>query len=330
VGHSPSSAYIPLTLNYIPRKSAEIVAPQVYPTYAMRTPKQIAAYRANGARSKGPVTAEVNSNSSRDSIRHGIFADTLVVEKQNPTQFLELLNELLDEHPPSTPTQTMLVEAIVAARSRRRRFWGIQKINFDCDIASGTPNPKNTAIRAALALRTNDESIRSHELFLRCEIAIDRQISRAILRLQQLQDTKASKDSNRNSRPNLEPVPSEAAPLDPPDATDPAPQSEKMIWGLGGLGTDAITRQIMIPDAQHARRRSSDMRAANGPGAQARSVADLIEPKSPASLAVPPLLWHGADAISRNARPALEEKCAGPVKTRFLLTSGNSPRLTIV
>jgi hypothetical protein len=58
-------------------------------------------------------------------------------------QFHELLNELLDEHQPSTPTQIMLVETIVAARWRQQRIWGIQKTNFDIDIASIPTKPEN-------------------------------------------------------------------------------------------------------------------------------------------------------------------------------------------
>ncbi len=88
----------------------------------MRTAKQIAASRANGARSKGPVTPVGKANSSRNSTRHGMFADTLVLEKENPPQFHELFNELLDEYQPSTRTQMMLVETIVAARWRQRRI----------------------------------------------------------------------------------------------------------------------------------------------------------------------------------------------------------------
>ncbi len=169
----------------------------MYGTHAMRTPKQIAASRANGARSKGPVTPEGKRNSSRNSTRHGMFADTLVLETEVPSQFHELLNELLDEHKPSTPTQTMLVETIVAARWRQQRIWGIQKTNFDYDIASVETDSENPALRAALALRTTEESIRSHELLLRFEIALDRQISRSLHRLQQLQDRGAQRQSEK-------------------------------------------------------------------------------------------------------------------------------------
>jgi hypothetical protein len=122
-----------------------------------------------------------------------MFADTLVLETEDPAQFHELLNELLDEHQPSTPTQTMLVKTIVAARWRQTRIWGIQKTNFDYDIASVASTSENPAQRAVEALRTNEESIRSHELLLRYEVVLDRQISRALLRLQQLQDRGAKR-----------------------------------------------------------------------------------------------------------------------------------------
>jgi hypothetical protein len=182
----------------------------------MGTPKQIAASRANGARSKGPVTPEGKRTSSRNSTRHGMFADTLVLEKENTAQFHELLNELLDEHQPSTRTQMMLVETIVAARWRQQRIWGIQKTNFDYDIASVEIDSENPALRAVMALRTNDESIRSHELLLRFEIALDRQISRALLRLQKLQE----KDERRKKEsPDLNPDPQEAENTIPPERT---------------------------------------------------------------------------------------------------------------
>ena len=178
----------------------------MYPTHAVRTPNK-SAPPATTEQNLKVLSPRKEHNFSRNSTRHGVFADTLVLEKENPAQFHKLLNELPDEHQPSTPTQTMLVETIVAARWRQRRIWGIQKMNFDYDIASITTNSENAAVRAALALLTNDESISSHELLLRFEIALDRQSSRALLRLQQLQDRKASRDSKRNLVPNREPVP---------------------------------------------------------------------------------------------------------------------------
>ena len=158
----------------------------------MRTPKQTQASRANGAKSKGPVTPQGKLNSSRNSTRHGMFADTIVLEAEDKSQFLQLLEELFEEHQPRTRTESMLVETLAAARWRQDRIWGMQKIAFDYDVASSASLAELNPLRAVLALRNSSDSVRTHELLLRYEIALDRQISRALLRLHQLQDRKPS------------------------------------------------------------------------------------------------------------------------------------------
>ncbi len=177
----------------------------------MRAPKQIAASRVNGARSKGPATPEGKRNSSRNSTRHGMFADTLVLEKENPTQFHELLNELLDEHQPSTPTHTLLVETIVAARWRQQRICGIRKTNFDYGIASIETNPENPASQAVFTLRRNDGSIRSYE---HCSASKSPSMARS-------PEPSIASSSSRIKEPtetrSTAPVSSEPAPLDAVD-----------------------------------------------------------------------------------------------------------------
>jgi hypothetical protein len=171
----------------------------------MSTPKQIAASRANGARSKGPVTEQGKRNSSGNSTRHGLFAETIVLENEKEDEFIELLNELLDEHQPQTPTETIMVEAIAAARWRQDRIWGMQKVAFDHDVSSSPSDSNSPPLRAVLALRVSPENIRTHELLLRYEIAFDRQISRALLRLQQLQDRRARRKEEWMAPQSIEP-----------------------------------------------------------------------------------------------------------------------------
>jgi hypothetical protein len=157
----------------------------------MRTPKQTEASRANGAKSKGPITPQGKCNSSRNSTRHGLLAETVVLEAELASRFLELLDSLIEEHQPRTPTEAMLVDTIAAARWRQDRIWGMQKVAFDHDIASCDTADESSPLRAVLTLRNSPESVRTHELLLRYEIALDRQISRALLRLHQLQDRRA-------------------------------------------------------------------------------------------------------------------------------------------
>jgi hypothetical protein len=161
----------------------------------MRTPAQIAASRANGAKSKGPITAQGKRNSSRNSIRHGLLADTIVLEEEKRDEFLEMLDELLDEHQPATPTELMMVETIAAARWKQNRIWGMQKIAFDHDVSTSPDPSAIPPLRAVLSLQSSPEKVRSHELLLRYDFAFDRQISRALLRLQQLQDRRAQRNA---------------------------------------------------------------------------------------------------------------------------------------
>jgi hypothetical protein len=158
----------------------------------MSTPKQIAASRANGAKSKGPVTDQGKLNSSRNSTRHGLLAATIVLEAEQTEPFLEMVRELYDEHRPATPTEMMLVETIACARWRQDRIWEMQKAAFDEDIASCESPSDYAPLRAVLALRKSPDSARAHELLLRYETALDRQISRSLLRLHQLQDRRAA------------------------------------------------------------------------------------------------------------------------------------------
>jgi hypothetical protein len=231
----------------------------------MRTPKQIAASRANGARSKGPVTVQGKLNSSKNSTRHGMFADTLVLEKEDPAQLHELLDDLMGEHQPTTPTQTLLVETIVAARWRQTRIWGMQKVAFDADIASSADAPENPALRAVQALRTSPESIRSHELMLRYEIALDRQISRALLRLQQLQDRQAkrkeeliapqksenSAPAERTQQPTEEKQPATVAIANPGSTpAKPAPQTTS----IDKLRLPQLPASALLADGVHFKR----------------------------------------------------------------------------
>jgi hypothetical protein len=97
------------------------------------TPKQIEASRKNGARSRGPITEAGKQNSSRNSTRHGLLAQTVVLDEESADRFLDLFTGYMDEHKPSTATQVSLVETMAAARWRQLRVWGAQKTSIDRD-----------------------------------------------------------------------------------------------------------------------------------------------------------------------------------------------------
>jgi hypothetical protein len=157
----------------------------------MGTEKQIAASRANGALSKGPVSIQGKRNSSRNSLRHGLLARTIVLEEESTNRFLELLRALMDEFQPSSATQLMLVETMAAARWRQLRIWGLQKVALDREIALQDPALGPAEVRAALAFKKSADALQP-DLLLRYEIAYDRQFNRALKQLLALQATPAA------------------------------------------------------------------------------------------------------------------------------------------
>jgi hypothetical protein len=68
---------------------------------------------------------------------------------------------LIDEHQPQRPTETMLVEAIAAARWRQDRIWGMQKVAFDHDVTSSPTTSTVPPLRAVLSLHNSADSVRT-------------------------------------------------------------------------------------------------------------------------------------------------------------------------
>src|SRR6185295_5643555 len=83
-------------------------------------------------------------------------------------------------------TESILVETLAVARWKRDRIWGMQKVAFDHDVETKSAETVSHPLAAVLALHS-PETVRAHELLLRYDVALDRQISRTILRLAQLQ-----------------------------------------------------------------------------------------------------------------------------------------------
>ena len=65
----------------------------------MSTEKQIAANRANGARSRGPKTPEGKARAARNSTRHGLLARSILREGESRDRFDHLLHLLNSSAP---------------------------------------------------------------------------------------------------------------------------------------------------------------------------------------------------------------------------------------
>jgi len=119
----------------------------------MRTEKQKAASRANGARSRGPKSPEGKARSAQNSIRHGLLARAVVLPGESREKFDSLLNVLNDDLRPQSAIEHLFVGKMAAAHWRQLRIWELEK--------SGTA-PQND-----LEMRLDRQFFRTFDRYLR-------------------------------------------------------------------------------------------------------------------------------------------------------------------
>lgn len=82
--------------------------------------------RANGAKSRGPVTPEGLEKSSRNSLSHGLSAQRIVLPDESTEEFQILLDAHIHQFHPANPVEMELVRVMVIARWRLRRILAIE------------------------------------------------------------------------------------------------------------------------------------------------------------------------------------------------------------
>ena len=107
--------------------------------------KQLEANRSNALSSTGPRTAEGKARSSRNALKHGIFAQEVVIRDgdgaEDPKQFEALLERLWDEFQPVGALEEKLVECIAVSywRLRRAQRFEVGAIREQADTCNRPP-----------------------------------------------------------------------------------------------------------------------------------------------------------------------------------------------
>lgn len=147
----------------------------------MPTEKQIAASRANGAKTHGPITPEGKRKSARNSFRHGLLAKAIVFEGESREQFSALLKAFCDELQPQSPIEDLLVQKMAVNQWRQERIWGQEKaraLQASSQESKSQENPSDTTGK-------RPEESRIASLMTVSEMRYDRQFGRAFDRLLQ-------------------------------------------------------------------------------------------------------------------------------------------------
>ena len=169
----------------------------------MSSLRRILASRANGARSCGPVTEAGKQASARNSLRHGLLAQTVVLDGESVERFQELLDAFQAEFQPQSESEHVLIERLATARWRQLRAWAIQNDAFNREMSRHDGPP---VLRAALAFRRLSDHSRTLHLALRYETTFDRQFARA---LKAIENVRARRASSRASNSTFENGPGE-------------------------------------------------------------------------------------------------------------------------
>ena len=105
----------------------------------MSSLRRINSSRANGARSRGPVTPEGKERASANALRHGLLAECVVLENESNECFDDLVTQHIQRFAPADGVEFAMVEEMAAANWRMRRAWAIENRLMDKAIGNQPP-----------------------------------------------------------------------------------------------------------------------------------------------------------------------------------------------
>jgi hypothetical protein len=165
---------------------------------------KIQSARANGARSRGPVTPEGRARSSQNALKHGLTSRIIVLSNESEADFDALREAYLAHFNPQTELEVGLVEQLVAACWRTQRTWALETALLDLEMEEQREGieKKFEAIdeeaRTALAFRALCDGSRALELLSRYEARHRRAAERIIETLRRLQEQRLANEKLQN------------------------------------------------------------------------------------------------------------------------------------
>jgi hypothetical protein len=163
-----------------------------------RKPKPITeaqrdAARANGAKSKGPVTEQGKATSALNAVTHGLTSNVLVLTTESRPKMDALLQAYRDEYQPHGQTENDLVEELTAAKWFQRRCWAMQTALLDITMDRMEPEIQeefeeiDNGARTALAFLKQTDEGTALALLNRYAARHARDYHRALDKLRQIQ-----------------------------------------------------------------------------------------------------------------------------------------------
>ncbi|MCC6586054.1 MAG: hypothetical protein IT168_04975 [Bryobacterales bacterium] len=176
----------------------------------MTTDRQKDAARANGAKSRGPITAEGKQRSSQNSLSHGLTASTILLPGESEHRFNALLTSMLAAYAPASDYEASLIEKMAALTWQQDRLLGIDTETLNTQIQMMAPalaaETENLPLLTQVTLAYRELSDTSRVL-----PNLDRHASRIRRQFNQLRTELLALQKNRTA-PDTEPQPSGRGP----------------------------------------------------------------------------------------------------------------------
>src|SRR5258708_2104006 len=171
----------------------------------MSSLRKIDSARANGAKSRGPITEEGRKKSSMNAFKHGLNARTPVLFNETDDEHAALLDSYVQDFQPVGPAEMAAVIDMVDAKWRQRRLLNIESQMFELKLLEqkkeldAACQSYNEVVAHTFAFRELAES-RALAMVSQMESRFKRDYSRALSDLLRLRRLRASTPVAENKK----------------------------------------------------------------------------------------------------------------------------------
>jgi len=179
-----------------------------------RSERRRAVARANGAKSRGPVSAAGKARSSQNAVKHGLLTAGMMLSTEHAEAFEALNHDLTLELNPTTTTQAILARSFAMCALRLNRIWDLEAAAQRAEISrlAGASGADGT-LEAWRRLHTQDPTF---TLLRRYEMTFTRELHRTLRHLPELQEKCAERNEPADdSTPLISKTSSQDAPAVP-------------------------------------------------------------------------------------------------------------------
>ncbi|MCX7631342.1 MAG: hypothetical protein N2038_13980, partial [Geminicoccaceae bacterium] len=221
-----------------------------------RSEAQREAARRNGAKSRGPITAEGKARASKNAIRHGLWGSVhLVVPGEDPKALEALRQSFAEDYAARGIVAACLADRLALA------FWKLLRCDrLEVQLATMAPRPQRGWLEAEPGMPAALSRLPERALLERARARLDRFLLRAIALLE---GGPAPRRRRRRSAGAEEEL-AFAAPSDPAASEDPrAAGAAEEVGGLASV--------VLEPRADHPTSPSAPSWSSPGPEPGIRS-----------------------------------------------------------